>query len=463
MIWTDKQLKEALSVDIPDHGRLYRKVQFNSKDIQKDDIFIALSGNRDGHEFVQDALARGAACSIISKDISEIDNKKLVKVKDTRKALDQLARYKREESNAKFIAITGSVGKTSTKEALKKVLTAYGKTYASHGTFNNELGVSLTLSSIPDDADYAIIEMGMNAKGEISPLSKDVRPDIAIITTVSEGHIEFFNSVEEIADAKCEIFDGMNPKTGIAIINRDMDVYQHCVNNIKNHSKLENVKTFGIHEESDVKLVSHEMLGNDNTRLVYQLKGEEIELTINDIIPTHLAENLASIFAVLTALNLNIEDSFSVMSQIEAIKGRGKIEEIMHNGKSYKIVCDYYNSNPQSLKASLLHLAQFENNKKIAILGDMGELGKNSLALHEKMVSYIEDSGVSMVFLVGKFMSHLKNSFKDDLLVKCYDDVNQLIDSIDDYIKGGEMILMKGSRSRRLDKLAKHLGVCDVL
>ena len=221
MIWTTKELGKALLLNIAGN-REFGKVQFNSKDVEQGDIFIALKGVRDGHEFVLDALDRGASVAIVSKKISNVDQAKLIMVEDTYEALMDLAEFKRRNSKAKFIAITGSVGKTSTKEATKIMLSAYGKTHASHGTFNNYLGVPLCLASMPNDTEYAVIEMGMSAKGELSELSKLAIPDVALITAVSEGHIGSFNSVEEIADAKCEIFEGMDINDGIAIVNRDI-------------------------------------------------------------------------------------------------------------------------------------------------------------------------------------------------------------------------------------------------
>ena len=191
MIGESSSLKKALGVTVADNIKAGR-VQFNSLDVNKGDIFIALPGQRDGHEFVNEALANGASCAIISKDVAGEDADKLIKVEDTMVALNDLAEYKRINSKAKFIAVTGSVGKTSTREVVKTMLSAYGNSYASAKSFNNFLGVPLTLASMPDETEYAIIELGMNAPGELRNLTNMVVPDIAIITTISEGHIEFY-------------------------------------------------------------------------------------------------------------------------------------------------------------------------------------------------------------------------------------------------------------------------------
>lgn len=461
MIWTTKQIEAALSVKLsPSAG--YGKIQFNSKHVEKGDLFIALPGARDGHEFVVEALKNGASAAIISKDIINAPQDKLIKVKNTSEALTLLADYKRNISKAKIIAVTGSVGKTSTKESLRIMLSAYGKVHASHGTFNNSLGVSLTLASMPDDTDYAIIEMGMNAKGELRDLSKQVLPDIALITTVSEGHLEFFGSVNEIADAKCEIFNGLDISTGIAIINRDMDVYAHCEKNA-DYTRLCNIQTFGKHEDSDTRFVSYEVLDDQSTRLVYEIESEHIEILMDYILPIHLAENFAAAFSVVKALELYLEPAASAIPSFQVVLGRGRLEAFNNNGKNYRIICDYYNSSPQSLRASLEHFSSFNDADKIVVLGDMGELGAAQSTLHKAMVPYIIDSGATKLFLVGDAMGQLKEDFPSNISARLYSCVDELIAEIDQYIQGGELILIKGSRSLKLDKLAKHLGVLNVL
>ena len=461
MIWKTEQIETALSVKILPNGG-YGKIQFNSQNVEEGDLFIALAGKRDGHDFVIDALERGASAAIVSKDIIDVPKNKLIKVGNTLEALSLLSEYKRSISKAKIIAVTGSVGKTSTKEAIKIMLSAYGNVHASYGTFNNSLGVQLTLASMPDNTEYAIIEMGMSAKGELSAISNQVIPDIAVITTISEGHLEFFNSVKEIADAKCEIFEGLDINQGIAIINRDIDLYSRCLKNIDS-TRLKNVQSFGTHKDAGVRFVSHELLQDNCTRLLYLVADESIEIIINNIIPIHLAENFAASFAVVHALDLDLELAATAISQYEVLLGRGRLISVDRKNKSYRIICDYYNSNPQSLQASLEHFTQFPDENKIAVLGNMAELGSEELSLHKRMIPYIVNSGVSKLFLVGNIMQQIKDDIPSNILVRYYHDVDALIKEIDSYIKGGELIFVKGSRGVQLEKLAKHLGVKDVI
>lgn len=465
MIWTNKQLENALSINLISKVN-YNKVEFNSLDIQENDLFIALPGNRDGHEFVQDALNRGAGAAIVSRNIPSIDPAKLIIVQDTLSALNMMADYKRRTSKAKIIAITGSVGKTSTKEAVKIMLESYGKVHATRGTFNNLLGVPLTIASMPDDTDYAVIEMGMNAKGELAALSNDVIPDIAVITTISEGHLKFFSSIEEIAAAKCEIISGLDINTGIVILNSDISLYNFCLEKI-DAARLQNVQTFGKHNDSHVKFLSYEILENEKTRMVYAIGENEIEIVIDHILPEHLAANFAAAFAVVHALGLNLDGAIKAISSYQALLGRGRIINVSKGKKTYQIICDYYNSNPQSLKASLQYFTDLtsegEGMHKIAVLGDMGELGSSEVMLHKKMVPYIKNSGASKVFLVGDIMKQIENDIPKDILVKSYSNVDELINEFESYVQGGELILIKGSRAMQLEKLAKYLGVKDVL
>ena len=459
MIWNTKSLEKALKVKVAE-GLSAGQVKFNSLDVDKDDIFIALPGKRDGHEFVQDALSRGASCAIVSKDIHDIDQNKLIKVDDTFLALNHLAEYKRRHSKAKFIAVTGSVGKTSTREVIKTMLLAYGNTYSSDKSFNNFLGVPLTLASMPDDTEYAVIEIGMNSAGEIHNLTNVVMPDIGVITTISEGHIEFFGSIEAIADAKCEIFEGVDVNTGIAIINRDMSMYERCIHNI-DKAGIRNVQTFGKRVDANIRFLSYELLDDHFVRLNFGMDSEECEIIMPNI-PIHLASNFSIGFSVVKALGLDTEKAVNTIRSYQPLMGRGKFVEIRHKNKNLGIICDYYNSNPQSLKASLQYLQQFVSDKKVAVLGDMGELGHMQTGLHMSIVPSIIAAGVSKLFLVGKLMSQIKDQFPDNIEVKTYQDINEMLADVNVYFQDGQILLIKGSRSMKLEGLAKSLGVVNV-
>ena len=456
MIWNSRGLAEALSIKVKP-GFALGEVQFNSKDVKEGDLFIALKGERDGHEFVLDALAKGAGAAIVSKTVEGVEPSKLIIVKDCAKALEDLAEYKRLRSRAKFIGITGSVGKTSTKEVVRLMLSVHGKTFASRGTFNNYLGVPLNLASIPDDAEFVIMEMGMNAAGEIHELARLVWPDIALIASIAPAHIEFFESVEAIADAKCEIFDYLDPKQGVAILNRDTESYQRCLDNIHKLG-INNLLTFGSNDNPDIKFAAYEVVADNKVRLVYEAGDKKLELT-RDNIAKHLAANFAASLAVALALGLNLAKSLEAAGDFEPMLGRGKVIEVNKNGKKIQLICDYYNSNPASLTASLKNLGMINHQTKLAIIGDMRELGKQGKALHQSIVPFLIDAGVKKVLLVGQLVKAIWENLPSDIEASLYDNVEALLEDIDNQIIGGEMVLIKGSKSIQLHKVAEYLGV----
>ncbi len=456
MIWSAKTLGEALNINI-DYEISCGPVQFNSQNIQKGDLFIAIKGNGDGHDYVIDALDRGASIVIISRDIKDVPSNKKIIVDDTFLALQQMAEYKRNISKAKFIAITGSVGKTSTKEATKVVLSSFGKTFASRGNFNNYLGVPLNLASMPDDIEYAIIELGMNHEGEIRSLTKIVKPDIAVITWVSEAHLEYFNSVQDIADAKSEIFEGLQ-KGGIAIINIDNKYYGRIMFNLERlNIPNKSIYTFGKREGADSRLKLYENLGA-KVHLVFEVKTKAIDLQL-PFIAEHYVRNYASVLMVASVLNLDLIKASSQLDKVELMDGRGKIINAVLGEKKYQIICDYYNANPASFTASLEYFKQIKNPRKVAIIGDMLELGETAPILHKNLVPLIIDSGAKKVFLVGTNVRHIHESLPENIHSIHFLNVDSLLSELDSLIEDDELILIKGSRRMALDKVVKHFTV----
>lgn len=450
MIWSPQDLSKALNIDV--HPEIYGgQVQFNSNDVLPGDLFIALQGNSDGHNYVTDALARGAAAVIVSRTIADIEPNRMILVPDTLAALHQLAEYKRTHSKAKFIGVTGSSGKTSTKEAIRAVLTVFGSTFASRGNFNNHLGVPLNLASMPDDTEYAVIEMGMNHAGEIRELTRMVRPDIAVITTIAQAHLEFFESMLHLADAKCEIFEGM-PQDGAAVINIDSEYYGRMLQNLEKLS-IRNIYSFGKSPEAGSRLVSYELLGKD-VRLKYSISNQEAVIEM-PFIPEHYARNYTAVLTVVALLKQDIHIAARKLSEIPLTIGRGLLVNAKRNGQDYQIIADYYNSNPESLKASLEYLKLLGGRKKVAIIGDMLELGMTSQNLHEGMIASIISSGAQTVFLVGKNTKYIYELLPSEIQKRHFDNVDSLIDDINELLQGGELILIKGSRGIKLDKIIK--------
>ena len=447
MIWNSKTLSAALGITISNSINC-NEVQFNSKDVKKGDLFIALQGNSDGHNYVRDAVDKGAAAVIISKRVEITDEDKLILIDDCFEALQKMALYKRENSKAKFIAITGSVGKTSTKEALKTLLQYKATTFASRGNFNNHLGLLINLASMPDAIEYAIFELGMNHKGEIMELVQILKPNIAMITNISEAHLEFFNSLEEIAEAKCEIFENFS-KNDIAVINASTNCYNKILSILKNLS-IDRIYNFGTSHNTPSQLVLYENLG-EQVHLKYKINNKPLEITIS-FIPRHFAENYTGVLLIIDILGQDLEIAANHLANIAPTKGRGEIINI----QNCRVICDCYNASPQSMKAALEYLKQVPAKNKTAIIGDMLELGKNSKQLHEELAPYILDSGCSKVYLVGVKTKYIYDLLPSKIAKKYFKKVDQLITHVIDLFEGDELILIKGSRGVKLDKIVDY-------
>ncbi len=448
MIWLAKDLSSALNTEI--HPNIQGKqIQFNSNSVINDDLFIALQGNTDGNNYALHALEHGANAVIISKEIKGLPSDKVIKVSSTLNALHQMAEYKRKKSKARFIGITGSIGKTSTKEAIKTILNHFSPTFVSRGNFNNHLGVLINLASMPDNVKYAVFEMGMSHSGEIKKLTKMVRPSISVITPIVESHLEFFKSMLHLVDVKCEIFTGM-PKDGIAIINSDHQYYARVLYNLK-QVLINNVYDFGKSPYANSRLTSYEQIGQE-VRLHYSICNTKIDIKI-PFIPEHYAQNYTAALQLSAILNLDVNVAAKQLGKISLIEGRGKLVTAKYYNQNYQIICDYYNANPTSVKAALLYLKQLSGKKKVAILGDMLELGKNSIKLHKGLISTIVDSGAKKVFLVGSNVKHIYQSLPNEIQKVHFDNVNLLINNLNKLLTGNELILIKGSRSIQLNKI----------
>ncbi|AJQ52014.1 MAG: UDP-N-acetylmuramoyl-tripeptide--D-alanyl-D-alanine ligase [Rickettsia conorii subsp. raoultii] len=447
MIWNSKTLSAVLGITISNSINC-NEVQFNSKDVKKGDLFIALQGNRDGHDYVLDAIDKGAAAVIISKRVEINDKDKIILVDDCFEALQKMALYKRENSKAKFIAITGSVGKTSTKEALKVLLQHDFLVFASRGNFNNKLGMLINLASMADDTEYAIFELGMNHKGEIRELVQILKPNIAMITNISEAHLEFFNSLEEIAEAKCEIFANFS-KNDIAVINADTNCYNKILSILKNLS-ITDIHSFGRSSKTSAELILYENLG-EQVYLKYKINNKVLDVTI-PFIPRHFTENYTGVLLIIDILGKDIEIAANHLANISPTKGRGEIINI----QNCRVICDYYNASPQSMKAALEYLKQVPAENKTAIIGDMLELGENSKRLHEKLVQYILDAACSKVYLVGVNTKYIDDLLPSKIAKKYFKNVDELITHITDLFEGNELMLIKGSRGVKLDKIVDY-------
>lgn len=451
-LWTRQDIEIALNIKISQDFQA-TKICLDSRNIEKDDLFIGLKGPlHDGSIYTSQAFEKGAIAAIVPKNYHQKDQSSLscegilIPVNDTLEALEKLAQYARSRTEAKIIGITGSFGKTSVKEALRLVLGQKQSVTASEKSFNNHWGVPLTLTHIKPKDDFGIIEMGMNHKGEIEHSTFLVRPDIALITTVREMHRKNFDTPHGIAEAKCEIFKGMTPE-GYAIINLD-DPYSDFIKNKAQEHRLK-IISFGKSLQAHFQLVksSYEQgILNIQAKINGQLK----EFQLNGL-GEHWALNSLGILAVLSALDQDIDEAILSLQLFRLPEGRGAQHRILFQDGEILIIDESYNAGPDSMRAALTLLGQIipkTEGRRIAILGDMNELGDDAITLHQKLKDNLIENKIDLVFACGTLMQHLYEILPKSMQGKYEVEPSSLIPEILRTIKKGDVIMSKGSKGQ---------------
>ena len=433
-------------------------VSIDSRTVEQDDLFIAISGpNFDGHDFVQGALDNGAVAAIVAQAVEGVSAvTPLLKVSDTFVALNDLGRAGRDRTSAKVIAVTGSVGKTGVKEALGQLLSGQGETSYSRGSFNNHFGVPLSLTRLPQNAEYAVFELGMNHAGELTPLSQMVRPIVAIVTTVEPAHIEFFSSVDDIARAKAEIFNGLE-KGGTAILNQDNEYYE-LLSDAATAAGAGRVIGFGVHNEAQYKLLDF-VLRSDGSSVEASFNGYRFSYQL--AMPgRHWVMNSLAVLATVEAVGADVFAAARAFAQIKPPKGRGERHSISIGDGSIELIDDSYNASPVSIAAALEVLAQAElgpSGRRIAALGDMRELGDKSADLHQGLATYVAAAGVDLVYAAGPEMKHLCDALPGTISVVHTTTSKILIQPLLDEIQPGDVVLVKGSAGSLMGQVVEAL------
>ena len=456
-IWTKQDFSFALNQEV---NFAAQNPRFNSLDINPGDFFIALPGNNlNGHHYIADALNRGAVFVIASKipdGLTAEMRQKIVLVSDTNQALLDLANYRRRQSNAKFIAITGSSGKTITKTVTAYLLSNFGKTFASYGNFNNHLGVPITLASIPQDCEYAVVEIGMNNPGEIKPLTDLVKPDISIITNVLPAHIGNFKSILEIAQEKAQIFRPSVNKSCAIFYKSDNDDLNDILLKSAQSALVNTILTFGeINSNSDATLVSYNLLDDENAKVAANIGGMLYEFNTK-LIGRHNALNLLSVILASYYLDLNLGRVTRLIEKCQPLEGRGKVLAIDKFGKRFSVIDDSYNANPASVQASLKHLANLNSVSKIVILGDMLELGNDEVEYHKNLKASLLASGARKFIAVGPLMRNLYD-IVDEIDKSYFADYEELEQHFSEIVENNDLVLIKASKSMSLHKLVAKL------
>ena len=452
-IWDNINLSEALGIEI-NINFVASGFEFDSRNVKPGDIFIALPGeNGDGHQYIPKAIENGAVAVICNKDY-ENKSDKLIRVNDTKEALIALAKYKRKISKAKFIGVTGSNGKTSTKEMVYAVLSGFGKTHKNIGNFNNDLGLPITLCRMPDEVEYAVIEMGMNHKGEIKYLAEIVKPDIGIITTIGPVHIEFFGSVEEIAIEKSDIFS-YNSSNMTAIINYDNPYY----NVIKSQLEIfgvKNILEFG-QNTKDIKLLSYD-IKPESMYVEAEIYGHRCSYKLPVSAKHHIYNSFAAIL-VASELGLNIEKASKNIENMMVEYGRGKLYKANYKNINFTILDESYNANLDSMKSSIISLKdRFPNHRKLVILGDMKEIGESrSKEMHEALLDTILENDISYVILVGTAVKYLHDILPSDIKGPLFVNYQEVMNSNFNFLQNDDVILFKASNSVKLGNIVNYL------
>lgn len=448
-LWSTEALIAATSARPvgPEAGTI-TGLSIDSRTLAEGDAFLAIKGDRfDGHDFVGPAMARGASAAVVGQArlarLGAVTGPLLV-VDDVAVALRQLAAAARSRSEAKIVAVTGSAGKTTTKDMLRLALASSGSVHAAEASFNNHWGVPLTLARMPQSAEFGLFEIGMNHPGEITPLVGLVRPHAAIITTVAAGHLGAFANVDQIARAKAEIFTGIT-EGGAAILNRDNRHYE-LLASLARDEGVSRIIGFGEDAEADVKL-EEAQLGAAGSEIQVLIGGRRVRYAI-PVPGAHVIANSLAVLAAAEAVGADVEAAAAALGAFRAGKGRGERVLLRLDGGSALLIDESYNANPASMEAALAVLGRAvprDGGRRIAVLGDMLELGESEEALHAGLAEPIHRAAVDRVYLAGPRMKALWDVLPPDrrgVYAEAADDLRRIVA---DEIGPGDVVTVKGS------------------
>lgn len=446
-----------------------RGVSIDTRSLQKGDLFVALKAARDGHDFVADALSKGAAAAMVDHVPDGVaEDAPLLVVDDVQTALEALGRAGRARMKGRVVAVTGSVGKTSTKEMLRDILGAQGRTHAAEASYNNHWGVPLTLARMPRDTEYAVIEIGMNHPGEIAPLARMARPDIGIVTTVAAAHLAAFDDLDGIAREKASLFEGLGPG-GTAIINTDLEttpILRDAARAVGAH-----VAGFGV-EADDCRLESVRLV-DDRTIAEAEIGGERILFRIQSP-GRHFAMNGLAVLAATRALDLDMALAVMALGQWTPYAGRGARQVIRldraDDAQSVLLYDDSYNANPASVGAALEVLAaarvthdigRVARGRRIAYLGDMKELGPDGPEMHRALADHPAMDGIDLIHTVGPLMQGLAQALPAPKRGRHCDTAQEMAARVRHELDAGDVVLVKGSLSTGLSAVVQAIRKLD--
>ena len=434
-----------------------KSVSIDTRTLEHGALFVALKGERDGHEFAADAFKRGAAAALVSRKPENVsENAPLLVVQDTQAGLEALGRAARIRSQARIVAVTGSAGKTTTKEMLRLALGRTSQVASSAASYNNHWGVPLSLARMPRDAKFGVFEIGMNHEGEIRALVKQVRPHVALVTTVAPAHLEYFGTVEKIADAKAEIFEGLEPD-GAALIPADNPHAERLARHAR-AARVMRVLKFGAKPDADARLLSTRP-DVDGQAVTANIGGKPVAFRL-DAQGYHIAMNAVAALLAADELGADVASAARALEEFSPLKGRGARFTVLAKSGGIDVIDESYNANPVSMAAALDLLASArarDSGRRIAVLGDMLELGEQGTALHAGLAKDIAAARADLVFLCGPQMRALWETLPSSRKGAYARTSTELAPQLTMALRAGDVVLVKGSFGSRMSVIIEAL------
>lgn len=451
ILWRGADLAEAMGVA---QGWDISGISIDTRTLQPGDLFVALQGERDGHDFVEAAFAKGAAAALVSRPVAG----NAILVSDTLRALERLGAAARVRSGAKIVAVTGSVGKTTTKEMLRRMLAGFGKVHAAEASFNNHIGVPLTLARMPVDADFGVFEIGMNHPGEIAPLAALVRPDVAIITCVDRAHLGLMGSEEAIAEEKASIFGALVPG-GTAVMPGDtafpeilraaVPEGRRVLSFVPEPAGLEiSLSRIGYNVKADAHFGVQRTIWAEGSEQVAIVSGTEARLHLATP-GLHMAGNALAVLCAASALGLDVKEAATFLSGFAPHKGRGERHPLtLADGRKILLLDESYNASRKSMIAALSVL-KLQPGRHVAVLGDMLELGEHAEAEHVGLRQWVEEYA-DILFTAGPWSKILFDSLPPAKQGAHAENAAALAPVLLAALKDGDAVLVKGSYGSRM-------------
>lgn len=457
-LWTSGDAAEATGGTLLGPAWEASGISSNSTAIKAGDLFIALRGDRlNGNDFAADALQNGAAAALIDtpQGKNSVANAPLLLVDDTMQALKAMATVARQRMNGTVIAVTGSVGKTGTKDMIALMLSHHGRTHATPGNLNNHWGVPLSLVAMPGDSAFGVFEAGMNHAGELTPLSQLIQPDIALITAIEAAHLGHFTSIEEIADAKAEIFSGLK-RGGYAILNRDSPHFDRLRAPARERGAI--VLGFGLHPEAEASLISWEPCGW-KSHVSARILGQDVRYTLG-VPGRHWAINSLGALLAVAISGVDLSWAMRALALFAPPHGRGKRHTLALKGGIAVLIDESYNASPASVQAAFTVLSTAlvsGSDRKIAVLGDMLELGEQSASLHAALAETATGAHIDTVHTVGLLMKNLHDALPVPMRGIHAADADAMAEQLPSLLQPNDIILVKGSASSKMNTVVQAL------